>query len=252
MFFENEYLSFRIIEIWDLKQKNVRMMNRGRGFFAISFRSRSDAVLKTEGAEYAMGEGTVAFVPAHLDYLRTASVDEMTVVDFETDLGEFSAIECFTPRDGERFARLFQRILSCWKERAAGYRLKCAALFYEILAECYAENQREAASPSRIRPSVDYMRKEYRRPDLTVSEIAARSFMSEVYFRRLFKDLTGLSPKEYLIEKRIAYAKDLLLSGGFPVSEVALLSGYGEPCHFSREFSRREGVSPAEFAQAKP
>ena len=141
MFFENEYLSFRIIEIWDLKQKNVRMMNRGRGFFAISFRSRSDAVLKTEGAEYAMGEGTVAFVPAHLDYLRTASVDEMTVVDFETDLGEFSAIECFTPRDGERFARLFQRILSCWKERAAGYRLKCAALFYEILAECYAENQ---------------------------------------------------------------------------------------------------------------
>ena len=45
----------------------------------------------------------------------------------------------------------------------------------------------------------------------------------------------GKNPKEYLIEKRMSYAKQLLSSGQFSVSEVAQLCGYFEPCHFSRE-----------------
>jgi AraC-like DNA-binding protein len=80
-----------------------------------------------------------------------------------------------------------------------------------------------------------------------VGRLAALSGVSEVYFRRIFQSKYGVSPKEYLVRRRIAYAKELLSSGHFSVSEVAHLSGYSELCHFSREFKRRVCVSPTEF-----
>jgi AraC-like DNA-binding protein len=73
--------------------------------------------------------------------------------------------------------------------------------------------------------------------------------VSEVYFRKIFQDQFGVTPKEYLIRMRIEYAKSLLLSEQFTVSEIATLCGYSEPCHFSREFSKRVGVSPNQYTK---
>ena len=67
------------------------------------------------------------------------------------------------------------------------------------------------------------------------------------YLRRLFCDRFGMGPKEYVIERRLSYAVRLLESGQFSVGEIAGMCGYAEPCHFSREFSRRYGMSPNEY-----
>ncbi|MBE6591666.1 MAG: helix-turn-helix transcriptional regulator, partial [Ruminococcaceae bacterium] len=73
--------------------------------------------------------------------------------------------------------------------------------------------------------------------------------VSEVYFRKLFLNSFGVSPKEYMIQKRMDYAKNLLKSGDFSISEIATLCGYTESCHFSREFSKREGISPNQYGK---
>lgn len=95
-----------------------------------------------------------------------------------------------------------------------------------------------------ISPAVKEIEGGFTRADMSVSSLAALCGISEVYLRRLFLSAFGVSPKEYIIQKRVEYAKSLLLSGDFSVSEVALMSGYAEPCHFSREFKARTGVSP--------
>ena len=56
-----------------------------------------------------------------------------------------------------------------------------------------------------------------------------------------------MSPKEYIINKRMEYAKTLLSSGQVEVKEAAVMCGYFEPCHFSREFSKHFGISPKEY-----
>ena len=66
MFFEKDALSFNILDVIELKQKNVIMLNSGRNFNAISFRYRSDAVLKTKTEEYRMSDYFVSYVPARL------------------------------------------------------------------------------------------------------------------------------------------------------------------------------------------
>ena len=101
----------------------------------------------------------------------------------------------------------------------------------------------------RILPAVERMERSFADRDVTVESLSEMCGMSEVYFRKIFFCKFGMSPKEYLIQKRMEYAKQLLTSGQFEVSDVAELCGYSEPCHFSREFKKRVGVSPKEYRE---
>jgi AraC family transcriptional regulator len=61
--------------------------------------------------------------------------------------------------------------------------------------------------------------------DLTVSGIAQAVGMGPYYFSRLFKESTGQSPHQYVVEARVRKAKELLTTGKFTISEAAFHVG---------------------------
>lgn len=247
MFFEREGVSFEILDVMELAQTNVNMLNRARRFSAVSLRIRADAVLSTEKEEHHLGDGAVAFVPAGLEYRRAAAVDRLIVVNFDLLGPPSERIETFVTAHPERLEALFRRILRVWQEKESGYRYEAAALFSEILLACYRENRRGGERSSTIRASVEYLHRCYTDPKLTVAAIAARSYMSEVYFRRLFKAEYGVSPLRYIVSLRIRHAAALLTSGYHTLSEVAYLSGYTDYKYFTASFKREMGVSPSQY-----
>ena len=247
VFFEKEILSFNILDVLEFNQTNVNMYNSGRNFNALSFRFRSDARLTVRGEELHMQDNYVSYFPARLDYGRTASVDRLIVIHFDTTNYHTQNIEFFEAKDPERFAELFRRILECWNEREVAYKYRCSALLYEIFAECYAQNYRNEMQQSKIGHSVEYIMQNYKKSDLTIKEIADRSFMSEVYFRKLFKSEYGISPQKYIIDLRIQNAVGLISTGYYTLSEVAQMSGYNDYKYFSVEFKKAMGVSPSEY-----
>lgn len=247
LFFENDSLSFRLQDVLELKQKNISMYNSKRNFNALSFRFRADTVLKAGEKEFHLSDHFLSFVPARLDYSRFAKYDELIVVHFEGSYCGMDEIEYFLPRDPERFARLFTRILECWNKKELGYHYECAAIFNQIMALCYCENYKEKKEKSKIRASVDFLLEHYRNCDLTVKQIAEQSFISEVYFRKLFKDEYGCSPRKYIVRLRLQHAKELISSGYYSLKEIAYLSGYTDYKYFSCEFRKYVGVSPSEY-----
>ena len=248
MFFEKEMLSFTILEVVALKQRDIHMFNSGRNFNALSFRIHADTVLKTATKEYRMQDNTVSYVPARLDYSRHSAFDELIVVHFETTDYTTREIECFTPTNGETLSRLFREILDCWNEKEVGYQFRCAAILYEIFAECYKQNYKQNAKLPKIQPSVDYIHKNYQCTDLCIKEVAEKSFMTEVYFRKLFKKEYGISPQKYIINLRMQNAVGLIATGYYSLQEVAAMSGYNDYRYFSVEFKRKYGVSPSEYS----
>ena len=50
---------------------------------------------------------------------------------------------------------------------------------------------------------------------------------------------------------RIAYARDLLGSGEYSVTDAAMLSGFNDAAYFSREFKKEVGVSPKEYGNRR-
>ena len=89
--------------------------------------------------------------------------------------------------------------------------------------------------------------KNYKKGDLSIKEIADKSFMSEVYFRKLFKEEYGISPQKYIIDLRIQNAIGLISAGYYSLKEVAYMSGYHDYKYFSVEFKKAMGVSPSEY-----
>lgn len=79
---------------------------------------------------------------------------------------------------------------------------------------------------------------------LSVSDMAALSGRSLASFNRDFKALHQTSPKQWLLNKRMSYARDLLETTDLNVTEVALQVGYENPSHFISAFKARQGLTP--------
>ena len=84
-------------------------------------------------------------------------------------------------------------------------------------------------------------------PSLSVAALARRADMGETAFRAAFRTLTGVSPRDYIEQRRIARAKHLLAITDRSVKAVAMSEGYDDVYHFSRVFKRVTGVAPSEF-----
>ena len=69
------------------------------------------------------------------------------------------------------------------------------------------------------------------------------------YLKKVFKKETGMTPLQYLTEKRLENAaSNLAMSGGRGnISEIAYQCGFSEPLYFSRLFKRKYGVSPRSY-----
>ena len=91
--------------------------------------------------------------------------------------------------------------------------------------------------------AVEYIRDQLDR-DLTVSGIAQAVYMSPYHFTRLFKESTGQSPHQYVVEARVRKAKELLTTGKFTISEAAYHVGFVDQSHLTRHFKRVFGLPP--------
>lgn len=80
-----------------------------------------------------------------------------------------------------------------------------------------------------------------------LDDLAGATFYSPFHFHRLFRDLTGIPPAQYLAAIRMRKAMSLLADESTSVSETASTVGYESPGTFATQFLRLVGVSPGRF-----
>src|SRR5262249_17364379 len=80
-----------------------------------------------------------------------------------------------------------------------------------------------------------------------LEEIAASACLSPFHFHRLFKSAFGMTPHEFIAERRAEKAKRLLRTSPLSMTEIAWNVGFETQAAFSKFFSRHVGVAPTEF-----
>jgi AraC-like DNA-binding protein len=80
--------------------------------------------------------------------------------------------------------------------------------------------------------------------DLSLADLANDCGLSASHFSRAFRQSTGLSPHQWLQQRRVDAAKGLLADRKLSLSEVALACGFADQSHFTRVFARLAGISP--------
>lgn len=71
--------------------------------------------------------------------------------------------------------------------------------------------------------------------------------MSKYYFCRLFKQSTGISPHQYLIQQRLERAKQLLLQSKLSITKIAQTVGFSEQSQLTRHLKRATGLTPKQL-----
>lgn len=136
--------------------------------------------------------------------------------------------------------------------RQPGYEELCTALAQNILiklgrghleAVC---NDTAAQYRKRLCASIQKIHFEYT-SDLCISELAEMEHLSPSRYREIFSLAFGASPSQYLMQLRLAYAKDLLTTTDLSVAEIANTCGFQDALYFSRLFHKKLGISPVAF-----
>ncbi len=201
-------------------------------------------VMRTErNALFYLPKGSSYHVESHL-------IGGCYAINFDSEILDNPFSVSF--RNTESLLHNFKAACEAWKCKNDYADLLAMRALYDGIYQMQKEEQRQYSSGrhlSLISPAIREIDSSFTENELSVSHLAALCGISEVYLRRLFLNAFGISPKEYIIQKRIKYAKTLLSSGNFSVSEVGFLCGYAEPCHFSREFLKRVGVSPKQYIE---
>ena len=80
---------------------------------------------------------------------------------------------------------------------------------------------------------------------ITYSDVARQVYVSDYHFHRMFSMVTGITPNEYLRNRRLSQAAQELMASDVKVIELALKYGYETPESFTKAFSRFHGVTPS-------
>lgn len=190
-------------------------------------------------------------------YLNSAYVDR-----FAPDSG---LMECFAQAEKRRFclirpddaeqksvAASLGEIEECVDDNGFGADIMRGASLTRLLVQLNRIMQRDTVTESesaeyneKIASVLSYIN-EHLSEELSIDELASRSYLSRYYFMRLFKAQTGYSVHNYIRQKRLDLAARLIREG-MPAVRAASECGFADYSAFHRAFSQTFGVSPGKI-----
>lgn len=129
-----------------------------------------------------------------------------------------------------------------------------SADLHKLLAWIYIKKKhdragaKQASTQARVQSVAD-MIQENPQNNVSVLEMARAANLSNSRFRERFKDLIGMSPKQFCLHVQIQKAKELLVSSELCIHEISDQVGNSDSHYFSRIFSRKVGISPSEYRE---
>ncbi|MFS0788676.1 AraC family transcriptional regulator [Shouchella sp. 1P09AA] len=91
-----------------------------------------------------------------------------------------------------------------------------------------------------------YIKKNYTQP-FSLKELSDAIGKNAYYILRIFKEINGVTPLQYLHLLRISKAQKLLIETNMSVTNIAFDVGYNDSTQFSINFKKYTGLTPSEF-----
>jgi AraC family transcriptional regulator len=99
----------------------------------------------------------------------------------------------------------------------------------------------------RLKIILDYIEDTIGEP-IRLRDLAVLAGVSLRHFERAFRQSTGSSPHQYVMERRLQLGRDLLINQWeLPIEHISARLGFSSSSHFSSAFRRRTGLTPTNF-----
>ena len=267
--FEN----FRLFHLRDRRAQQVEPHYHDFDKAVVLYSGSVDYII--EGVSYSLQPGDILFVRHHAIHKPVISPDsdyERAVLwirpgFLESHNGEEGLGQCFRlslerraclyrpPADVRaRIRRLISELETNLGDRRFGSELLADTYFLQLMVElnrCVLEEAPQ--EPRSLDPKIDevlsYINNNLS-SELSVDSLAAMCYLSRYYFMRRFKDSTGYTVHNYICQKRLTAAAEML-ADGMNVTEAAMSVGFSEYSSFLRSFKKMYSLTPSEYLRQK-
>ncbi len=164
---------------------------------------------------------------------------------------------CFDPQKpliqlgfNAEFLDVFERLIEVVRLEGPAFRQISSCLVIQILGLVYASALLGGKTNLRQEQVVEAIRFQMhenwdQNPNL--AQLSAAQNVSYEWFRKAFKQVTSVSPGQYLLNLKIEKTSQLLRETTLTIGEIAGRAGFESEFYFSRIFKKKTGVSPSEF-----
>ena len=214
------------------------------------------ALYTFEHSTFSVSKGDVFYLAYQSRYdIDVAPNYEVAYVDCMLDAPEGARYESvrFHVEDSAEVERMLLRLERKWVPQSPGCCLMAMSTLYalfSILVQQRAMGYLSSDNRAKMRQARDTIVRGCSDKDFSCADLGASLGLSEVHFRRLFSQLYGVTPNQYLTALRIRFAKAMLMRSATSVSDIAEMSGYHSVYYFCRAFKRETGVTPTEYRKA--
>lgn len=231
-----------------------------------------------EDQAYLLNEGDIIFINSGtIHSTKAPPIGERVIFQFELsllyNLKEFGTTLFMLPpvlvlyhnEPSDIYQPIYETMLNIVKEYDSKNALKEAYIYsfliqiYVLLCrkEVYDSEKFRNANTSKQHEYIekflftcDYINKHITE-NLPLDQVAAIAGFSKYHFSRLFKQFTNVTFYDYLCQRRLTLAQELLMDDELSITEVAMHSGFSSLSTFNRIFKSKNGCSPTEYRNRK-
>lgn len=134
--------------------------------------------------------------------------------------------------------------------------MKLIILLYREMDECSSPLSLDAShfasrdKKAIVQSLIDYMSSHYME-DISLDNMSKNMYLSPIYISKIFKEETGTSPINYLIQIRLTKAREILETNKIPINLVSKAVGYSDAYYFSKLFKKYYGIAPSKYCGFK-
>ena len=242
----------------EYSHKHPHMIHRHENFLELLYIAESSGRYIVYNHEYAVTAGDFVICNANVPhgedpfqkhhiqtYCLVLSGVKLPLADDERPILSFGSENFFS----ELLPRIYQMF-----HKQNGYSEVCnhfaAGIFFllqrKLIERGSKPNPIKQKRERLVHKITDYLNEHFAEP-LTLKKIGAEFFISESSLSHAFKKETGLSPMQFIMQRRIGQAQSMLVETSLPIQEIEFQLGFSDSAHFSKMFKKYVGITPKEY-----
>lgn len=268
-FFQHSNLKINITRVWghtysaplyDSDIPHVEQFTSSIPLYELILFPTSNRIIHYNGATKHITTSSVVFLPHPMTSVTNPAVKEYRCETF-LDTGHIALqFTCDTPLatemevySCEHFEKdimmCFEKMRKLWVLKQTAYNslaLSCLYQIFAILEKRTSPTYLPKKQYDLIEPSINYIEENYL-STLDCDQLAKMCKISPSYYNRIFKKRFNISPKQYILAKKLDYAADLLATTNISVTSISEMSGFSSLYYFSKIFKNYYGTSPQNY-----
>ena len=206
---------------------------------------------RIENKKYNYEIGTFVVIPPDSTHNDVHKSDcELACIGFSLENNEFTLSPGNYSDPSGKIGRYLAEIDVEFKERQTDFMEVIGNLLKNVLYEIKRESgnhpERSTIHEDILHQVLNYI-DEYFLTDISPEQLATISQYSYDRFRHIFKNAMHISPKQYIINKRLEYSKTLLATTPLSITEIAFQCGFSSTSHYIQSFKKATNITPAQY-----